>query len=735
MITKKIVLSVLVFSMLLFFGCSHDVPPPPPDGNVTPPVTPLSEQEALEIAHQTEEGAFAIKQQNAFSSADQCTQEEYEQSLVQVTHVLEENGVGFNTNAAQSAMAFADECNLEIEENIEKTASGYDVSYKMKTSDDCSDEDLKNNLNMEELLGISVDENRESSVQYDAIDLESRELLDLVIDSSGNCYAQIFILSNLQDVETAIPAFIGLSSDALVDAYNSLNLAIEEGRTEGYLEANEKYEEAITAYNSENYEEALILAQEAKELADAATVPEVDPPQPSVPNEAQESYDALVETYNELNAAYNAGKTQGYADANAKYEEALAAYNSGDYSVSLALAQEAKTLAQATTVPTPTTLTKDQAADIVIQQVIDPLTNKDQVEAYAYPTMLTAGDSYTVIESGHTKFNVQNDGWLFWVDKAPDARFGHPVDVVFVDAATGAFTLNGGSWWPRVNNEMMGSDVYQNFLTYNIYYRGVTGLTTIPKVILDRLAVIIEFGFCNAPADSRKMAIVVYAMADDSDTPIKQDAKNMYTALCKNGYQTTVLTSNESSDLKSKISAQIKIIADGSKQPDSSLNSFVFYTVTHGEPGSGDLIINIRGTAWEEITQAEISSLVGDGALMGEMWSETYTVIQDSCYSGNAIDSYPPKASSNFGDVGWVLSSQNKTTQGYGDPNKNQTSVFTNALVECMKPLIKADELHGCIKPKVDTALAPWVAEGYAQNPMYTKLTDITDDIVPVFSQ
>jgi tetratricopeptide (TPR) repeat protein len=69
--------------------------------------------------------------------------------------------------------------------------------------------------------------------------------------------------------------------NALTVAYNEVVKAQDEGRTVDWASANTKYEEALTAYNNEEYINAMQLAADAERLAKAATLP-APPPTPVV---------------------------------------------------------------------------------------------------------------------------------------------------------------------------------------------------------------------------------------------------------------------------------------------------------------------------------------------------------------------------------------------------------------------------------------------------------------------
>jgi len=72
--------------------------------------------------------------------------------------------------------------------------------------------------------------------------------------------------------------------------------------------------------------------------------------------------------------------------------------------------------------------------------------------AHVAPAPLTQ-DTAVVPAEGQTAFTPGGDYWFAFVDEDPFAWFEHEVKFVFIDAATGAMTVEDQSWWPEVDGQ------------------------------------------------------------------------------------------------------------------------------------------------------------------------------------------------------------------------------------------------------------------------------------------
>lgn len=100
-------------------------------------------------------------------------------------------------------------------------------------------------------------------------------------------------------------------------------------------------------------------------------------------------------------------------------------------------------------------LSGSEAVEKVIQQVVLPSPNKDELKAHFWPEPLKAGDVISVFRPGGQSWTLDGPTWFFWIDDVPEALFGHPTRFVFVDVASGATTVHEADSWPAVNGETL----------------------------------------------------------------------------------------------------------------------------------------------------------------------------------------------------------------------------------------------------------------------------------------
>jgi hypothetical protein len=108
-------------------------------------------------------------------------------------------------------------------------------------------------------------------------------------------------------------------------------------------------------------------------------------------------------------------------------------------------------------------LTKDEAIQILVDEVIHPETLDHIVYAFTFDTALQTGDKIApwlpdpLPGSVETFPNLtyresQKPEWFFWVDDVPRGQFQHSNRFVFVDAMTGDVELSEEQWWPVFND-------------------------------------------------------------------------------------------------------------------------------------------------------------------------------------------------------------------------------------------------------------------------------------------
>jgi hypothetical protein len=104
-------------------------------------------------------------------------------------------------------------------------------------------------------------------------------------------------------------------------------------------------------------------------------------------------------------------------------------------------------------------ISKDEALEILMNDLMKPSSSFDRVAAYMLSEPLQAND--IVSSDFGSNYTINNDTWFIFVDDYPSYMFGHPVRYVFMDAATGSYAIENETWWPSINymsmwNETLG---------------------------------------------------------------------------------------------------------------------------------------------------------------------------------------------------------------------------------------------------------------------------------------
>ena len=127
-------------------------------------------------------------------------------------------------------------------------------------------------------------------------------------------------------------------------------------------------------------------------------------------------------------------------------------------------------------------ITREQASDILLKNVITSLPNKESVIALGLHEPLEEGDLLSPFDpnpDGTSARPVENACWFFMVDHDPVSSWAHPVDYVLINCQTGAIDrtqrhlwypeLNGQPFWNSLEDKEsiqdqvhVGSQVYEN---------------------------------------------------------------------------------------------------------------------------------------------------------------------------------------------------------------------------------------------------------------------------------
>lgn len=173
-----------------------------------------------------------------------------------------------------------------------------------------------------------------------------------------------------------------------------------------------------------------------------------------------------------------------------------------------------------------------KADEVLMEEVIQLFWGKAEkskgLRASQYMELLQKGTrvqpAFMIMSDKRLEMVCQNKSFLFMIDEAPGAHFGHPVQIVLVDAETGARQTMRTEWWPQIDGKPIFDTVGQRDDTGNtVFYvpplRTVvsTGVFKWPPRIVGGLG-------CKA------WAIIVCGYDDLMDT-FHIDTNGMYHAL------------------------------------------------------------------------------------------------------------------------------------------------------------------------------------------------------------
>ena len=103
--------------------------------------------------------------------------------------------------------------------------------------------------------------------------------------------------------------------------------------------------------------------------------------------------------------------------------------------------------------PKPFGITADEAAQILLDNIIKPDELNYDLIAFMWPEPLNPGDTITPHDLLGNTYVMEDNTWFFWVNDFPFAMFSHPTRYVFIDASTGDYTIEIEGWWPQLNEE------------------------------------------------------------------------------------------------------------------------------------------------------------------------------------------------------------------------------------------------------------------------------------------
>jgi hypothetical protein len=100
-------------------------------------------------------------------------------------------------------------------------------------------------------------------------------------------------------------------------------------------------------------------------------------------------------------------------------------------------------------------ITRQEAIDIIVNEVIVPPTLSHNVSAYLGMETIKEGSVIWPFKNDEPVITVSAPTWFGWVNDAPLAFFEHPTRYVLINAHTGSYEVLTKKWWPVLNGESL----------------------------------------------------------------------------------------------------------------------------------------------------------------------------------------------------------------------------------------------------------------------------------------
>lgn len=349
-------------------------------------------------------------------------------------------------------------------------------------------------------------------------------------------------------------------------------------------------------------------------------------------------------------------------------------------------------------------LTRSEANDIVVNQVINPSPYSATLVAYSYDPpgsadFLTSGDVVGEFESPDLK-TISEDTWFFWIDYFPSTWFVHPTALVFVSDATGEVEVIDTEWFPVINDQYIYGDYNTRITSPDIFYGN-------PSPIVDDGPNPVGL----TQADEGQWAVLAAGPADHPASNADLDA--MEGALTAGAPGPGVPEGNVTKTKGSKDDLCTALENLGEQDP--PCEKLFFHWTGHGNTTTlywGDPPDPNMKMTYQELSE----KLNGTNA-------EDFCISIEACRSGGGL----PTLRDNVGGAG-VTSTDSETNAGFTDDGSH----FTQAFAACLQSndadrdedgMVSYAEAHAWAKTQS--------AEANGQNPQLWGLPEI----VPTLSE
>jgi hypothetical protein len=283
--------------------------------------------------------------------------------------------------------------------------------------------------------------------------------------------------------------------------------------------------------------------------------------------------------------------------------------------------------------PAAKNLSFEEAAQLVLDEVVQPDGLDHEVIVFGWPETLTADDELTVYAAedlttpGET-IEVEEESWFFWIDDAPGAYFVHPNRYVIVSVEEGAVSTSNQEWWPVLNGRGLWLEEAEYWDQANWIYSNLEASPSTESRFhgtykLAQPAVSPSFQQETGP--NFAMVVNGWSTGQGAKKDMEQSREDMEKLLKKSGFGTDTIKPGEP-NAKNRLRDWIK---DRAKDMQTSQTAMIYLT-GHGNDIGGVGVFSIGG---EILTENELTDW------LNEFHPGVHLIVViDSCHAGDWKD-------------------------------------------------------------------------------------------------
>jgi hypothetical protein len=262
--------------------------------------------------------------------------------------------------------------------------------------------------------------------------------------------------------------------------------------------------------------------------------------------------------------------------------------------------------------PSGKALSFEEAAQVVLDEVVKPDDLDHEVIVFGWPEILTAEDelqSYAADDltlPGETIL-VNQDSWFFWVDDAPVAYYVHPTRFVLVDVQTGEVSSHDEEWWPVLNGISLWVDTPEYWDEANWIFSNLETQSSSQNQLIGsyKLALPAPVPLIQQEGGPNFGLVVNgWSAGQAAEEPMEHSREDMDKVLDKSGFGVETVKPGDP-NVKNKIRDWIR---DRAAEMQPSQTAMIYLT-GHGTDINGVGVISVGG---EYLTESELTEWLKD---------------------------------------------------------------------------------------------------------------------------